>query len=191
MLDSFWNWFAIIVTIASILACWWLLHWTKGISNRQEDEIGDTGHVWDHDVRELNNPLPRWWLHLFNITIVFSFLCSLWEAALLSITPTYAEIKQQEGAAVGRHLTEFKENIDRPLAAILTLNTIAHTVGAIGVGAQATIIWADAHPLITSALVPVVMTLAILLFSEIVPFLVNNFTLCFLSCQCVQAQNCK
>jgi cytochrome c oxidase cbb3-type subunit 3 len=74
MLNSFWNWFAIIVIIASILACWWLLHWTKGISNRKDDEVGDTGHVWDHDVRELNNPLPRWWLHLFNITIVFSLI---------------------------------------------------------------------------------------------------------------------
>lgn len=74
MLNSFWNWFAIIVTIASILACWWLLHWTKGISDRDEDEVGDTGHVWDHDVRELNNPLPRWWLHLFNITIVFALV---------------------------------------------------------------------------------------------------------------------
>lgn len=72
MLSAFWNWFAIIVTVASILACWWLLHWTKGISGRKEDEIGDTGHVWDHDIRELNNPLPRWWLHLFNITIVFA-----------------------------------------------------------------------------------------------------------------------
>lgn len=74
MLNSFWNWFAIIVTIAMILACWWLLHWTKGISNRKDDEVGDTGHVWDHNVRELNNPLPRWWLHLFNITIVFSLV---------------------------------------------------------------------------------------------------------------------
>jgi len=75
MLNSFWNWFAIIVTIACILACWWLLHWTKGISNRKDDdEVGDTGHTWDHDIRELNNPLPRWWLHLFNITIVFALI---------------------------------------------------------------------------------------------------------------------
>ena len=56
MLNSFWNWFAIIVTIASILACWWLLHWTKGISDRTDDEVDDTGHIWDHDIRELNNP---------------------------------------------------------------------------------------------------------------------------------------
>lgn len=75
MLNAFWNWFAIIVTIASILGCWWLLHWTKGISDRENDtDIHDTGHIWDHDISELNNPLPRWWLHLFNITIVFSLV---------------------------------------------------------------------------------------------------------------------
>ena len=105
----------------------------------------------------------------FAISIIFSFLCSLWEAVLLSITPVYAELKDREGHHVGRQLKAFKTNIDRPLAAILTLNTIAHTVGAIGVGAQATLIWSDAHPAITAIVVPVVMTLAILILSEIVP----------------------
>jgi cytochrome c oxidase cbb3-type subunit 3 len=74
MLNPFWNWFVIIVSIASILACWWLLHWTKGISDREGEEVGSTGHIWDEDLRELNAPLPRWWLHLFNITIVFSLV---------------------------------------------------------------------------------------------------------------------
>jgi cytochrome c oxidase cbb3-type subunit 3 len=75
MLNSFWNWFVILVVIVSILACWWLLHWTKGISDREdEDDVHDTGHVWDNDIRELNNPLPRWWLHMFNLTIVFGFV---------------------------------------------------------------------------------------------------------------------
>lgn len=105
----------------------------------------------------------------FLVSIVFSFLCSLWEAALLSITPTFAEVRAQEGSKLGKSLAQFKNNIDKPLAAILTLNTIAHTVGAIGVGAQASIIWSDANPVITAFVVPAVMTLAILLFSEIVP----------------------
>jgi len=74
MLNSFWNWFVIILTVGSILACWWLLMWTKGISNRQDKGIGSTGHVWDEDLQELNAPLPRWWLYLFNITIVFSLV---------------------------------------------------------------------------------------------------------------------
>ena len=74
MLNSFWNWFVIIITIVSILACWWLLHWTKGVSDRSGDDVGSTGHVWDEDLKELNTPLPRWWLHLFNITIVFALV---------------------------------------------------------------------------------------------------------------------
>jgi cytochrome c oxidase cbb3-type subunit 3 len=74
MLNSFWNWWVIILSIATILACWWLLHWTKGVSNRTGNEGGETGHVWDENIRELNNPLPRWWLHLFNITIIFAFI---------------------------------------------------------------------------------------------------------------------
>lgn len=105
----------------------------------------------------------------FALAITFSFLCSLWEAVLLSITPAYARIQFQEGAAIGRLLTDFKDNIDRPLAAILTLNTVAHTVGAIGVGQQATLLWADTHPLITAVVIPVGLTLGILILSEIIP----------------------
>jgi cytochrome c oxidase cbb3-type subunit 3 len=73
-LNSFWHWFVIVITIVSILACWWLLHWTKGVSDREGDDVGSTGHVWDEDLKELNNPLPRWWLHLFNITIIFALI---------------------------------------------------------------------------------------------------------------------
>ncbi|MDJ0740154.1 MAG: hemolysin family protein [Gammaproteobacteria bacterium] len=105
----------------------------------------------------------------FLVAIVTSFLCSLWEAVLLSITPSYAQIQVQQGGRLGRRLQAFKDNIDRPLAAILTLNTIAHTVGAIGVGDQAAKIWADANPWITSFAVPVAMTLAILVLSELIP----------------------
>jgi cytochrome c oxidase cbb3-type subunit 3 len=74
MLNSFWNWFVIIITVGSILGCWWLLHWTKGVSDRSGDEAGSTGHVWDENITELNTPLPRWWLYLFNITIVFALV---------------------------------------------------------------------------------------------------------------------
>lgn len=108
-------------------------------------------------------------LLFFLIAIVTSFLCSLWEAVLLSITPSYAQIELQKGTRLGERLQAFKDDIDRPLAAILTLNTIAHTVGAIGVGDQAARIWADAHFLITGLLVPAVMTMAILVLSELIP----------------------
>ena len=81
--------------------------------------------------------------------------------------PVDVRLEVPKGLADRTALRDFKANIDRPLSAILTLNTIAHTVGAIGVGAQATRIWGAS--VIASTVVPVVMTLAILLLSEIVP----------------------
>ena len=112
----------------------------------------------------------------FVISIVFSFLCSILEAVLLSITPAYVGIQEQKKSGIADDLTRFKDDIDRPLAAILTLNTIAHTVGAIGVGSQATVIFGanDIQVLGLSlisweALIAGGMTLAILIFSEVIP----------------------
>tara|TARA_B100000029_G_scaffold156914_1_gene152163 strand:- start:267 stop:1364 length:1098 start_codon:yes stop_codon:yes gene_type:complete len=109
-------------------------------------------------------------------SIFFSFLCSILEAVLLSITPAYVGIKEQEGSAIAKDLARFKEDIDRPLAAILTLNTIAHTAGAILVGSQATIIFGTTSLEILGVtliswefLIAAGMTLAVLVFSEIVP----------------------
>lgn len=107
-------------------------------------------------------------LLFLTISIVFSFLCSILEAVLLSVTPSYISIKEQEGNPLATDLKAFKEDIDRPLSAILTLNTIAHTVGAIGVGASATKVWPD-NDLITGMVVPVLVTLAILILSELIP----------------------
>jgi CBS domain containing-hemolysin-like protein len=105
----------------------------------------------------------------FLLAITASFLCSLLEAVLLSVTPAYAQLKLQEGGPVGRKLEAFKSNIDQPLAAILTLNTVAHTVGAIGVGEQSGKIWAEANPMVTGVVIPVIMVLSVLILSEIIP----------------------
>jgi len=70
------------------------------------------------------------------LALGISFLCSLLEAVLLSANWTYIEKLAREGRSSGPLLRRFKEEIDAPLAAILTLNTVAHTVGAAGVGAQ-------------------------------------------------------
>jgi CBS domain containing-hemolysin-like protein len=107
--------------------------------------------------------------------IITSFACSLWESVLLSVTPSYVARARAEGRATARLLDEFKLDIDRPLAAILTLNTIAHTVGAIGVGAQASRLFGtggfDVAGVIIDfeAIVAAVTTLAILVLSEIIP----------------------
>lgn len=76
MLTGFWHWYVIIITVVTILLCFWLLQWTKGVSNPDDegDGTGTTGHVWDEDLVELNNPLPRWWLQLFYGTIAFAFI---------------------------------------------------------------------------------------------------------------------
>ena len=71
-----WSLFVIILTIANILACFWLLRWTSKPRTASEKIGGgaDTGHVWDKDLREYNNPLPKWWLWLFYITVIFGLL---------------------------------------------------------------------------------------------------------------------
>lgn len=94
-----------------------------------------------------------------------SFLCSVLEAVLLSITPSYIATMEGSGHPAGPKLREFKDDIDRPLAAILSLNTVAHTVGASGAGAQALEVFGDAYVAAASG----VLTLLILVFSEIIP----------------------
>ena len=71
------------------------------------------------------------------VSIFFSFLCSILEAVLLSVTPTFINVKVSEGKNYAKTLDKIKKDVDKPLIAILTLNTIAHTVGAILVGVQA------------------------------------------------------
>ncbi len=101
----------------------------------------------------------------FSIAIGFSFLCSIAEAVLLSITPSYIAERRKEKTNSALQIIDLKQSIDRPLAAILSLNTIAHTVGAAGVGAQAAKIYGDQYVGVISA----VLTLLILVLSEIIP----------------------
>jgi CBS domain containing-hemolysin-like protein len=99
------------------------------------------------------------------LAIVVSFLCSVAEAVLLSVRPSYVAALKEHGKRGAEALTALQANLDRPLAAILILNTIAHTVGAAGVGAQAAVVFGSGYIAITSA----VLTLLILVLSEIIP----------------------
>lgn len=99
------------------------------------------------------------------LAIVVSFLCSILEAVLLSTTIPYIDSLTSKNVNGGKLLKRLKENIDRPIAAILTINTIAHTVGAAGVGAQSAIVFGNEYMAITSA----ILTLLILYVSEIIP----------------------
>ncbi len=71
-MSSFWNWWVIGITVANILACFWLIKWTMKSRPGEAAEGDVTGHVWD-GLEELNNPLPRWWLWLFYGTLIFAF----------------------------------------------------------------------------------------------------------------------
>lgn len=94
-----------------------------------------------------------------------SFLCSLTESGLLSLSRSRVAVLAKAGRPSGRIIEAMKENIERPLAAILTLNTVAHTVGAAGVGAQAYVVFGSEWVAVSSA----VLTVLILVFSEIIP----------------------
>ncbi|MCF6294923.1 MAG: hemolysin family protein [Flavobacteriaceae bacterium] len=101
------------------------------------------------------------------ISIFFSFLCSILEAVLLSVSPTFINLKKKEGKTFATSLEALKKDIDKPLIAILTLNTVAHTVGAILVGAQAEKVFGNGNNSIF--IVSAVMTILILVASEIIP----------------------
>lgn len=116
------------------------------------------------------------------VSIFFSFLCSILEAVLLSITPTFINLKKKEGKSYALTLEGLKKDVDKPLIAILTLNTIAHTVGAILVGVQAKVAYADLYGStqhsvlgitftedLMVGVVSTVMTILILVASEIIP----------------------
>ena len=103
-------------------------------------------------------------VYLFG-ALAISFMCSVLEAVLLSTPMSFITAKEQEGKKSATLLKNLKNSVDRPVGAILSLNTIAHTIGSAGVGAEVTRIWGDDWFGIAS----VVLTLLILIFSEIIP----------------------
>jgi putative hemolysin len=104
-------------------------------------------------------------LLVVGISLGVSFMCSILEAVLLSISHSYVAILQERGHPAGNLLARMRANIDEPIAAILTLNTIAHTVGAAMGGAMALEVFGSRWIALFSA----VLTLVILVFSEILP----------------------
>ncbi len=99
------------------------------------------------------------------VAVLFSFLCSVAEAVLLSVTSSYVAALEHDGRPAGARLRQLKADISSPLAVILSVNTIAHTVGAAGAGAQAARVFGSTYLGVFSGL----LTLVILVFSEIIP----------------------
>ena len=103
-------------------------------------------------------------LYLFG-ALTISFLCSVLEAVLLSTPVSFISMKESQGVKNAALMMKYKTNIDRPVAAILTLNTVAHTIGAAGVGSESVKVFGEAYFGIISA----ILTLLILVLSEIIP----------------------
>jgi len=88
--SDFWSWWVIVLTVGNILGCWWLIRWTSK-PQAGEAASGDvTGHTWDETLQEYNNPLPRWWLWMFYLTMVFGL-------AYLALYPGLGVYKGQLG----------------------------------------------------------------------------------------------
>ena len=73
-MSNFWSWYVAVLTVANIVGCYWLIKWATKTRAGEANEGDVTGHTWDEDLQEYNNPLPRWWLWLFYITMVFGLL---------------------------------------------------------------------------------------------------------------------
>jgi cytochrome c oxidase cbb3-type subunit 3 len=100
--SDFWHLYVAGLTIVSILACLVLL-WISGTTKVKASSDNTTGHVWDEDLREMNNPLPRWWIYLFIITVVFALVYA-------ALYPTLGRYQGVWGwSSIGQHTTEVKK----------------------------------------------------------------------------------
>ncbi len=130
--SNFWPWYVGGITVVSMLACLLLL-WFSGKARAMTAADNSTGHVWDGDLREMNNPLPRWWVGLFVITVIFGFV-------YLALYPGLGSSAGQLGwTAHGQYEAEVKKaNLaEAPLYAkfsAMTPEAVAHDPQAHAIG---------------------------------------------------------
>lgn len=131
-MSSFWNWFIVILTVGNIIAAMWLLLWTAK-RPAHEDAESDTGHVWDGDLREMNRPLPRWWLGLFVLTVIFA-------VAYLILYPGLGNFKGVLGWTEIKQYQAQVEKADQQFADFYSqfkgddIATLAHSAAALSAG---------------------------------------------------------
>lgn len=82
-MTEFWSWWIIVLVVINVAGCWGLLHWTRNMKESEDQKT--TGHVYD-GIEEYNNPLPRWWLNMFYITLVFTLVYLMLYPGLGSVT---------------------------------------------------------------------------------------------------------
>jgi cytochrome c oxidase cbb3-type subunit 3 len=122
--SDFWNLWIVVLTLANVLGCWWLIAWTSK-KRAGEASTGDvTGHTWDENLKEYNNPLPRWWLWLFHITLVFALIyfvlypsLGTWWKGALGWTQQ-KQYEQEMAAAEDKYGPLFAQYASQPIAAL-------------------------------------------------------------------------
>ncbi len=108
--SEFWSWYVAGLTVVSILACLVLL-WVSGTTKVKASADNTTGHVWDGDLREMNNPLPKWWVYLFIITVLFSLAYGV-------LYPTFGKYQGLLGwSSDGQHKAEVAK-VEKAIAPI-------------------------------------------------------------------------
>jgi cytochrome c oxidase cbb3-type subunit 3 len=113
--SDFWSMYVAVAVIVSVLACAVLL-WISGTTKVSPSADNTTGHVWDGDLREMNNPLPKWWVYLFIITVVFAFVYG-------ALYPTFGSYKGQLGwSSQGQHAAEV-DKVQKAIAPIYAAYT--------------------------------------------------------------------
>jgi cytochrome c oxidase cbb3-type subunit 3 len=130
--SEFWNWYVAGLTIVSIIACLVLL-WISGTTKVKASADNTTGHVWDGDLREMNNPLPKWWVYLFIITVVFSLAYGV-------LYPTFGKYQGLLGwSSDGQHKAEVAK-VEKAIAPIyaqfngMTPQQLAGDASAMAIG---------------------------------------------------------
>ena len=125
--------FIIVLTVLNIGGALWLLWWTRRTRGEASVTTETTGHVWDEDLRELNNPLPRWWLWMFIITVVFAVAYLVLYPGLGRWKGTLGWTSQAEHAAQSAANAQRLERTLAPFAA-LEVRTLAHDPAARDIG---------------------------------------------------------
>lgn len=113
--SNFWSMYVAVAVVVSIVACAVLL-WVSGTTKVSPTADNTTGHVWDGDLREMNNPLPKWWVYLFVITVVFGFVYG-------ALYPMFGSFKGQLGwSSHGQHAAEV-DKVEKAIAPIYAAYT--------------------------------------------------------------------
>jgi len=126
--SQFWDWFIIIPTVGGILGCFGLVYWLSSDTQKPGEQVKTMGHVWDETLEEYNNPLPKWWLNMFYITLIFAPIYLIRYPGLGSYAGTLEwteleEYKYEMWAANTRYGPLYEKYKNEPITALIENDT--------------------------------------------------------------------